>query len=373
MLGGDVVDGSIVGPEGFELLQGRQGAVRGVVPQATVEPGVDDDGRSVPRRAAVAVLLGEPPVEARHIVVFLELGYEVLGELLLSGHRARPGAARVIGHARRGPVVIVVGCLDDLHLLGGERRGKCRERAAQRGERCVPDGVVAEADDVVVERGELLVEILRVVGLSRTLGVDHDLGGRATLAHGAAALAEHALEARPVVTAGSVGVHLHADDAVRDLVAHLHVVGRSASALQVVEAILRIIIHACGFLLGCLAVAPGGRQLLVDGIGPGVAVVEVEQELHTGVLDAMAECGDVVEVLDDALLVGVGRIGEEAHADGVPSAVVAQVGQHIVDLCAFGGVIGGIVLFVAGQERDVAAHQMPLAKAVLQASDNDEQ
>ena len=125
-------DGCIVGAQGLEFVECAESLVVVVVPQTAIEPRFDDDGAGVPRCSAIAVLFGEPPVEAVRIVVLEELGDHVLGECKLSGFGGRPSGLEVI-FGVAGVVLIEIGRLDNLHRLRGELILECGERSAEFG------------------------------------------------------------------------------------------------------------------------------------------------------------------------------------------------------------------------------------------------
>ena len=73
---------------------------------------------------------------------------------------------------------------------------------------------------------------------------------------------------------------------------------------------------------------------LLGRIGPGVAIVEVEQETQARLLDALGQGHDIVQVLAHALPLvlcrGMGGLDEEAKAHGV-HALAGEEGQGAVD------------------------------------------
>ena len=87
--------------------------------------------------------------------------------------------------------------------------------------------------------------------------------------------------------------------------------------------------------------------------------MEIEHQRIAFGLDAAGQGRHVVEVLAHALLPVGGRslrrVDEEAHAHGVPPGLPTQIGQEL-HLRAVGVEIVHAVLFIGGQQRDVAAH-----------------
>ena len=112
--------------------------------------------------------------------------------------------------------------------------------------------------------------------------------------------------------------------------------------------------------------------------------MEVEHELHAGVLDAASQHLDGVQILDNALsLVGsrsVGGIDKQAHAGGIPALLLGPC-DDVIDNRTIHVVIVGIgnavtqchalVGLVLGQHRDVAAHNRPVINRILVQSQDD--
>ena len=169
--------------------------MRRVVPQTTVQP--------VGQHAVVgagAVLLGEPVVEAIDIRVLLQFCHEVAQESSLTGRRDRPRGGEIIFRAGFGVglMLVVVARLHNLHLLAGEAGGQHIQRLREHIQRVVPEGVVREADDVVIHSRHLVVELLQDARLAGALAMNHDLGIGAHLAAGTRRLVQEIHEARPV-------------------------------------------------------------------------------------------------------------------------------------------------------------------------------
>ena len=77
---------------------------------------------------------------------------------------------------------------------------------------------------------------------------------------------------------------------------------------------------------------PAAGRAVFARVGPRVAVVEVEQKRQPGILDSLAECLDVFQVLANAffLMLGTGlrRIDKQADTHGIPSLLL-EVLNHV--------------------------------------------
>jgi hypothetical protein len=98
----------------------------------------------------------------------------------------------------------------------------------------------------------------------------------------------------------------------RDLVADLDHVGARAGRDQRVQYLGRIGRNAVRQLRDGRSVAPGGRDDLFPGIGPGVAVVKVQQKAHALGLDLLSELDRV-----RGIAVGLGLGASSAGTAGV--------------------------------------------------------
>ena len=84
---------------------------------------------------------------------------------------------------------------------------------------------------------------------------------------------------------------------------------------------------------------------LLGGICPGVAIVEVEHQEKSGILDALAELLDEFKILAD-VFVGIFRgIYEESYANRVPTLFFNE-SQHVGDSLAILVEEGGFLGFV---------------------------
>ena len=102
---------------------------------------------------------------------------------------------------------------------------------------------------------------------------------------------------------------------------------------------------------------PIGWRPLLGRIGPGVAVVEVEHQQQSCILDAFAQCFHIVDVLAYALVVVIGRIDKQSNADGIPT-LFFYIGQQVVNLCACIGIVCCFLLLILSEHRHVAAHEV---------------
>ena len=297
---------------------------------------------------------------------------EVGSQLGLAGLGVGVGGREVVLRAAQGPG-IGVAQLGEHDGLGRETALERVELLAQGRDGAVIGRVVAEPYDVVVDTSGLglAVEVGGVVHLAQ-LGVDDDLGLRAHLAHGAAACLEIACQVvpRPAVDALARGpaVPRGPQHAIGDLVAHLHIVGSGAGSRQGLQRGHGVGIYRVGNLCGRADAAPAAGHGLLARVGPGVAVVEVEHQLHAGFLDAPPQCFNIGQVLHHALLPvgcrGLRRVDKEAHAHGVPACALV-VGYHVAHQPGAAVVLGPGCL-VAGQHRDVAAHESHVVAAAPQ-------
>ena len=194
--------------------------------------------------------------------------------------------------------------------------------------------------------------------------MDDDLGLRTFLAAGLDSILEQRGEAQPVgIFVGVAPLErrraaLAPAHTVAYLVARLYEVGFGTGSLQGLQALLGVVVD---FVVE-LQVGerhPGIGSVLLHGVGPGVRVVEVEQELQSGILDALAQGGNVGQVLAHTFLfLGIGSLGgvhEQAHAHGI-EPVVAREGYHVRDSGSGSGAILRAVGLVGRQQRDVATN-----------------
>ena len=162
--------------------------------------------------------------------------------------------------------------------------------------------IVGDADDVVVDAVGLcrVVEFRHVVG-SAHLGLQHDFRIRAHHAAGLGGRLQVFGEvgpcARAVVAAVGIAVAGGPEHAVGNLVARLDEVGLGTGLLQLVQARQGIVEERVGQLGGVGDLAPLRGSAVLPGVGPRVAVVEVEHELEARLLDARAESLDIGQVL----------------------------------------------------------------------------
>ena len=243
-----------------QLIDGGQGLAVVVVEESPVDPVVDD---------AVAVFLREPPIESVHVVMLLQLYDEVFRELTLPFGGGWPFAPEVVADAIVREPLVVVGGLHDLHPLVREALFQAVERVGQDGEVVVPEGVIAQSDDVIIHVVvfDALEVVVAHVGLSRALYVDDDFRLRAYFPAGLGSILEELGEDVPVLVAAWVHLSRVPQHSVGDLIAYLDEVRLRTLVLQGHEAPLGVVVQR--IVQGvCVGVAPGRRRRLLAGIRP---------------------------------------------------------------------------------------------------------
>ena len=208
----------------------------------------------------------------------------------------------------------------------------------------MPALVVGQADDVEVR--PVLDHVVQEVAAERVLAaqgeVDLQLGVRKHFVDGPLAGLVEAHASDPVRLCGIVH-HLafRPDHAVADLVAHLHDLGSRAGRLEGLQGLLGILVELVLQRLAGQAFPLGGLVLLVR-VGPGVAVVEIQRELHARRLDALGEGDGALRAAEAVTGIAARslRVDEQAQADHVEAMVrhdperVLLGPVHIVELGA---------------------------------------
>ena len=301
------------GSKGRELVERGQRTPGLVVPQAGIVP-VIGHALGVPVQA-IFVGLGPPPEQP---------GDTRIVEQLLN-HCCSEGTLALVGDGVGGRVVVVdvvglplvvVSCLDyhDVLAVAAGVVHDVGDGAGQLVEAIVVVGIVAQSHDVVVDRGYGLVVAVEQRDVAHELGVDDNLGLGTHLTAGLAGMVQQ------VDKAGDAGgiahvqflqlatgrAHRAPQHAVRNLVARLDVVGRGTGGNHGLEALTGVLIQLVGQLFLAQTLPRVGRVLL-DRVGPAVAVVEVEHQLEACGLDAGTQCHHIVQVLAHALALVVGR------------------------------------------------------------------
>ena len=227
--------------------------------------------------------------------------------------------------------------------------------------------IIAQADDVVVDT--VLPHTVEEVGQHTCIGypltVQHDFGIGALLAAGLPSLLQQREEAVPVggaaVGVAAVGIVVldrslrPPKHAVGYLVARLNHVGRGTCRLELLQAVLGIFINLRSQLC-VIQTLPGIGRPLLAGIGPGVAVMEVEQQRHAGILDALAQGFDIGKVLTYSLIAVLRRVNKQPDTHGVQPFLTEKRKDILNGLSAF-ILIHYAGTFVFGQHRDVAAYE----------------
>ena len=195
--------------------------------------------------------------------------------------------------------------------------------------------------------------------------MDDDLRLGTDFAAGLGGLCQQAGEARPV-SGRRIGVAdvfvfvalpLPPAHAVGDLIAGLDEVGGGPFVGQSAETRLGVVVDL-GLQLLVAEREPGFRSPLRAGVGPGVAVVEVEQQRETFCLDALGQTDHVVEVLAHLRVAVAAGVDEQAQAQGIPAHGLAlQVFQHVVDLSTLLVVVAHLVIFIELEHGDVASEE----------------
>ena len=119
---------------------------------------------------------------------------------------------------------------------------------------------------------------------------------------------------------------------VGDLVAHLHHLRHHAGGGEGGDGIAGVVEDGGSSSL-CFELAPGRGSGLAAGIGPGVGVVKVEQQMKADRLGALGQSNSVVQIVGQILLARRGII-EDAQPDPVV-VVLGQHDEHILWLATF--------------------------------------
>lgn len=360
----DGVDGgggvAAEGAEGGRGAAGRGVEQRGVVPAR--------------QRRAVGVVLQPPPEQAVGIPILLKRRHQVGHELGLTGLAVGPGLRVVVRGAGNFPFVAVAR-LNYHDILGREIGLHRLQRTVQDTHVAVEIGIVAQADYVVrnVQLLHLVVEILQHVNLSHTLGVQDDLGLGTHLMTRLDSLLQQIAEPCPVGIAAHQGLPRAGgagrspQHAVTDLIAGLDERRNHAVILQLRQYILGIVIDPL-IQLFVGQVLPVHWRPLLGRVGPCVAVMEVQHQVHAAVHDTLAQRLDILQVLAGVRVIsGIGicivlmqflilrRIDEQAHAHGVHPLLV-EPGNQVGDRFAGWSHVLCSSLLIFGQQGYVATH-----------------
>ena len=236
----------------------------------------------------------------------------------------------------------------------------------------VPERVVAQTDDVVAGEASLLYPFVKIDAIGpvdgalavkdnlcrRSLGgIDAFLGSSE---QGGKALDVRFLcligAARDKPVAALVGTgKVVPKHAIADLIAQLDKIGLRTIVRQRVQHLLGVVLHFGSQSLSRSSpvVSPTGRNPLFGNVSPCVAVEDVEQEVHAGILDALAKFFDVFKVLTgcqkvvvDLIVVGSG-VYQQTDADAIPTSHLMDKGDHSVTVVGIDGVAFCIQPFVA--------------------------
>jgi len=284
------------------------------------------------RKARCGNCFGVPVYKADAVVGRrgFEGGGEIVEVLLLSVGGLGPlegGKADLVGEGFPG----VAGFGED-HVFTTEGDG-VDEILFQKVEGIVPGGVEAEAEDVVVGGVdfEFAEEIFGHAFEATAVDVDDDadgvLGGLG-FADGFAAGVDKLGKMIPVEVFSAgwdiEDLALWPEHAGGDFVSDLDPVGRGAVGGEGFEDVGGVVVNFLAEVVEIEVLPLLGGELLA-GVGPGVGIVDVEEEEGAGALDAAGQAADVIEVLDGAVGFGVGGVGVDEEAD---AEEVAAAGAH---------------------------------------------
>ena len=359
--------GGIIG-KGLEFVEGRQGAACLVVEERGVVPACGKVART-----AFGISLGIPPGETVDLRMLLQGSDEVGGVLALAFVGIGIGLGVVVGRAAHLPFRGIA-CLHELYLLIGEVLFQLRQTTVEIRERAFVIGIVRDADDVVVDL--ILLDVTEEGDIERgivgaLLGVEDNPSLGTHLTTGLACSLQHLGEVDPMLvgivlpvcggfkmTAPFFPIFILAvlgespQHAETDFVARLDKVGYSTGSHERFECFLGVVINR---LIGCPApYFPGIGDDLFSRVCPCVAIVDVEQEQKSSILDTLAKCLHIFEILTDVFVLIVRGIDKESHAHRVPALLLQEV-EHICDGRPVLIEIGSVLLFIFQQDGDVAS------------------
>ena len=144
----------------------------------------------------------------------------------------------------------------------------------------------------------------------------------------------------------------------------MHDFGRGVGGLERLQRLLRVGVELILEVLPGQAV-PRGRLVLLVRVGPGVAVVEVQRELHAGCLDALRERDGRGRPAEPFAGIAARRLGiyEQAQTDRVETVRGHDL-QRVV-LHAVQVVVATAPRFVGGNFRHVAADAEEVRRGCL--------
>ena len=193
----------------------------------------------------------------------------------------------------------------------------------------MPHRIITQTDDVVIN---IILTKMLVVGFgdipfAGLLRMDDDLGFRADFTTGATTRLQEVSDSVPVLITCRIEFSSRPQQTVGDLVTHLYHIGGHSGLLHGLQHTTGIGIHTISERLS-VGLLPGMRDELLPWVCPGVTVVEVEHQLHTGFLHLSAQFDDIGQILADTLVLMtvwcVGGIYEEAHTDGIPALLLDE-------------------------------------------------
>ena len=294
--------------------------------------------------------------------MLLQFHHQVGRELRLTISRDRPLGGKVIGDAlaHRRLVGIVVSRLHDVYVLAGEIRLQLLQGGGQRAQPFVPEGIVAQAEDVKFHAtaGEVLEILYGIAGVLDMLEMNDHLRLGADLAASRHRLLEDSRKVVLVVHGTRVDAADVPEHSARNLVAHLDEIRRSAFCHQMLQRFLGVVIDFVGHRRCRFQLLPRLGHGLMRRICPGVAIVEIKHEGEALLLDTLAEGCHISQILTHGRVRVALRRHKEANTLGVPTHRGAlQELQHV----GHGETVAVVILLphllVARQQRDVAAQE----------------
>ena len=217
-------------------------------------------------------------------------------------------------------------------------------------EQSMPEGVIGETDDIKghVLALQICVEIPAHICFLRSLDMDDNLCFGAYFSYCLCPFLEEIAEPGPlrnlfvvlliiisVYHIRTILIFASPEHAIADLIANLNKVGRCSSCYQRLQAMFGISIYTIGqhFIRHIL---PTGRDILLYGICPSVRIMKVKHKSHSCIFNALAESGNVSQILHLTLLgtIGVRNHGiyKQTYASAIPLASVVKIRNEVCNL-----------------------------------------
>ena len=214
----------------------------------------------------------------------------------------------------------------------------------------MPEGVIGETDDIKrhVLALQIRVEIPAHICFLCALDMDDDLCFRAHFSYSLCPFLEEIAKASPlrnlfvvlliVVSMyhiRTILIFASPEHAIADLITYLNEVGCGACCYHRLQTMFSICIHRIGqhFLWHIL---PTGRDILLNGISPGVRIMEIKHKCHSSIFDTLTEGLNISQILHLTLLGTIGirdyRIYKQTHAGTIPLAGVVKIRNEVCNL-----------------------------------------